>query len=196
MLHRASRYAPRRQMFLHVLLVAALLAGSLGNALPVSAASTADTQPLLSNQPDSANPDRSTPPDQPAQPTASGPAMYLNGASDVNVPNASLPVIGSGDFTLEAWVYPTNVTGFHAVLANGTPPVFGSASYNGKLRFYRGSTTFVESTASHSAQSLDAHRRQFLLRCVGQRLYGRILHQRRSGRRQLAHRRGRGRRHV
>ena len=61
--------------------------------------------------------DRSTPPDQPAAPTASGPSMYLNGASYVNVPNASLPAIGSGDFTLEAWIYPTNVTGFHAVLA-------------------------------------------------------------------------------
>ena len=97
--------------------------------------------------------------------------MYLNGTSDVNVPHASLPAIGSGDFTLEAWIYPTNVTGFHAVFGKGYPLGYWFGMYNGKLRFYRGSTVVCRRHDRHSAQSLDAHRRQFLLRSFRQRLF-------------------------
>ena len=139
MFHRTSRYTPRH-IVLHVLLVAALLSGSMGNALPISAA------PLTDTQPGSINPIDPRRPISPRSPTASGPAMYLNGASAVNVPNASLPVIGTGDMTLEAWVYPTNLTGFRAVFGKQYNLGYWFGTYNGKLRFYRGSTVFVEST--------------------------------------------------
>jgi hypothetical protein len=74
--------------------------------------------------------------------------MYLNGSNYVNVPHASLPAIGSGDLMLEAWIYPTNVTGFHAVFGKYWSSGLWFGLYNGKLRFYRGSTSSVESTAA------------------------------------------------
>jgi len=113
-------------------------------------------------------------------PTASGPSMYLNGSSYVSIPNASLPVIGSDDFTLDAWVYPTSVTGFHAVMAKWYSAAFGLHLQRQAALVYRGSGYFVETTTPFH-QSLDTHRRQLLLRRVGQRLYFRVLHQRRSG---------------
>jgi hypothetical protein len=129
---------------LSILIIVALLVSVWGNILPVDAARLADYP--SSTFADTTNPDRSTPPDQSAAPTASGPSMYLNGSSYVSIPNASLPAIGSGDFTVEAWIYPTSVTGFHAVMAKWYAAGFWFGIYNGKLRFYRGSTTFVEST--------------------------------------------------
>ncbi len=136
------RHLSRCQSVLQVLMAVALIVGLIGNALPVDAAMP------QSNQSASANLDRSTPPDRPAAPTASGAAMYLNGTNYVTIPNASFPVIGSNDFSLEAWIYPTNVTGFHAVLAKQYNAGFWFGLYNGKLRFYRGSTTYVESVTT------------------------------------------------
>ena len=74
--------------------------------------------------------------------------MYLNGTNYVSIPNASLPALGSGPFTLEAWIYPTNVTGFHAVFGKMAAAGYWFGVDNGKLRFYRGSSTFVESTTA------------------------------------------------
>ena len=148
MSHRrtTAHTAPRWQVVLHGLVAFAMLVALIGEALPVSAAPLADYQPSTSAG--AANPDQSPPPNNPDAPTASGPSMYLNGANYVNVPNASLPAIGSGDLTLEAWVYPTNVTGFHAVLAKWYAAGFWFGIDNGKLRLYRGSTTFVQSVTS------------------------------------------------
>jgi hypothetical protein len=81
-------------------------------------------------------------------PTASGPSMYLNGASAVSIPDASLPAIGSGDFTLEAWIYPTTTSGYRAVFGKWYSIGYWFGLYNGKLRFFRGSGNYVESTAS------------------------------------------------
>jgi hypothetical protein len=74
--------------------------------------------------------------------------MYLNGASAVSISDASLPAIGSGDFTLEAWIYPTTVSDYRAVFGKWYSIGYWFGIYNGKLRFYRGSGNFVESTAS------------------------------------------------
>lgn len=139
-------HAPRRWTILHVSLITALLVSSIANALPVSAAPLIDRPAAAPSQ--SINADLLTPPAEPNAPTASGPSMYLNGASAVSVPSASLPAIGGGDLTLEAWIYPTNVTGFRAVLAKQYNVGFWFGLYNGKLRFYRGSTAYVESTAT------------------------------------------------
>ncbi|HTP07951.1 MAG TPA: LamG domain-containing protein, partial [Anaerolineae bacterium] len=138
MLRRLSR----RQIALHILLVFTLIAGLIGDPSPVAATVS------QSKQPASVQPDRATPSDRPTTPTASGAALYLNGTNYVNIPNASFPVIGSNDFSLEAWIYPTNVTGFHAVLAKQYNVGFWFGIYNGKLRFYRGSGTYVESVTT------------------------------------------------
>ena len=58
--------------------------------------------------------------------------MRLNGTNYVSIPNASLPALGSGPFTLEAWIYPTNVTGFHAVMAKFYSVGYWFGVYNGK----------------------------------------------------------------
>ena len=146
---------------LSVLIVVALLVAVFGEALPIQAAPS--LRALSSKQSPLAleiASSRSSTPLHSAQsaslvmtstldaPTASGPSMYLNGSSYVSIPNASLPAIGSGDFTVEAWVYPTNVTGYHAVMAKWYAAGFWFGIYNGKLRFYRGSTTFVETTTA------------------------------------------------
>jgi hypothetical protein len=96
----------------------------------------------------SAQEEKAQPPQQPTTPAASGPSMYLNGASYVSVPHGSLPAIGSSDMALEAWIYPTTVTGFRAVLAKQYNVGYWFGLYNGKLRFYRGSGYSVESTAT------------------------------------------------
>ncbi|MBI5564748.1 MAG: hypothetical protein HY870_07635, partial [Chloroflexi bacterium] len=151
-----------------MLIIVALLAALLGEALPTNAASSLrDAYPERSEAQSKDATTQSPPaseiashPSTPQQeaaplgtlavtstlkaPTASGPSLYLNGSNYVNVPHASLPAIGSSDLTLEAWIYPTNVTGFHAVLAKQYNVGFWFGVYNGKLRFYRGSTSFVE----------------------------------------------------
>ena len=152
---------------LSVLIVVALLVAVFGEALPTQAAPSlrafsAKQSPVEAEiaSSRSSTPSRSWTPLHSAQsaslvmtstldaPTASGPSMYLNGASAVNVPNASLPVIGTGDMTLEAWVYPTNLTGYRAVFGKQYNVGYWFGTYNGKLRFYRGSSTFVESTTA------------------------------------------------
>jgi len=157
----------RFQRGLSVLIVMALLVAVFGAALPIQAApslraSSEKQSPVESAiaSAGSSTPSRFSTPTHSAQsaslvmtstldaPTASGPSMYLNGTNYVSIPNASLPVIGSGDFTLEAWIYPTTVTGFHAVMAKWYSLGFWFGVYNGKLRFYRGSGSFVESTAA------------------------------------------------
>ncbi len=148
----------RTYRLLHGLVVVALLLAAIGQALPTQAASvdrSAGPGPLAQSATESAQTQPGidplatpTAPIQVSAPTASGPSMYLNGASYVSIPNASVPVIGSGDFTVEAWIYPTSVTGFHAVMAKWYAAGFWFGIYNGKLRFYRGSTTFVETTAA------------------------------------------------
>ena len=180
---------------LSVLIVVALLVAVFGEALPIQAAPSlralsAEQSPLESETASS----HSSTPLHSAQsaslvmtstldaPTASGPSMYLNGASYVSIPNASLPAIGSGDFTLEAWVYPTNVTGFHAVMAKWYAAGFWFGIYNGKLRFYRGSTTFVETTAAIPINRWTHIAVNSYYDRVGQRLSRGVLHQRRSGR--------------
>jgi hypothetical protein len=143
---------------LSVLIVVALFVAVLGEALPVNATSSLRSVPSgwqaaaaslapYSRSDDALNTTLAMTSTLDA-PTASGPSMYLNGSSYVSIPHASLPAIGSGDFTVEAWVYPSSVTGFHAVMAKWYAAGFWFGIYNGKLRFYRGSTTFVETTAA------------------------------------------------
>ena len=141
-------HASRRHIALHVLVIVALLVGALGDALPISAAPLIEAQLPIGNLPAVANPDRATPPDQPAAPTGSGPSMFLNGASYVSIPDASLPAIGGNDMALEAWIYPGDLSGFRAVFAKQYNVGFWFGLYNGKLRFYRGSTAYVESAAT------------------------------------------------
>ncbi|HEY4723080.1 MAG TPA: LamG domain-containing protein, partial [Anaerolineae bacterium] len=143
---------------LSVLIVVALLAAVLGEALPVNAASSLPSVSPGLQETAAPRVPYSSSSDALGEtvvmtstldaPTASGPSLYLNGASYVSVPHASLPAIDSGDFTLEAWIYPTTVTGFHAVMAKWYSVGFWFGLYNGKLRFYRGSGSFVETTAS------------------------------------------------
>src|SRR5512147_3170253 len=112
------------QRGLSILIIFALLAALLGDALPLNAAPSEapspHTTPATMQQEDAAQ----TVPvvtDTLNAPTASGPSMYLNGSSYVNVPNASLPAVGGNDLMLEAWIYPTDVTGYHAVFGKRYP---------------------------------------------------------------------------
>ncbi|MFN8594769.1 MAG: LamG-like jellyroll fold domain-containing protein [Anaerolineae bacterium] len=139
---------------IHWLCIVVLIASP---AMPVAQAQIVPAvrqQPQLTQaapqpqSPATAVPDQSAPPAEPAAPNVSGPALYLNGTNYVNIPNASFPVLGGNDVTFEAWVYPTNLTGFRAVLAKQYNVGFWFGLYNGKLRFYRGSTAFAESTTA------------------------------------------------
>ena len=103
--------------------------------------------------------------------------MYLNGTNYVSIPNAALPTIGSGAFTLEAWIYPTNVTGFHAVFGKLYSVGYWFGVYNGRLRFYRGSSTFVESTTSIPTNQW-THIMVTSARALLRQLPRRVLHQR------------------
>ena len=84
----------------------------------------------------------------PDRPTAAaaigGPSMLFNGATYVSVPNASFPAIGDGSFYLEAWIYPSNTTGFKAIFGKNYLGGLWFGLYNGKLRLYRGSLSNVE----------------------------------------------------
>ncbi len=73
-----------------------------------------------------------------------GPSMLFNGATYVSVPNASFPAIGDGSFYLEAWIYPSNTTGFKAIFGKNYLGGLWFGLYNGKLRLYRGSLSNVE----------------------------------------------------
>ena len=70
--------------------------------------------------------------------------MLFNGATYVSVPNASFPAIGDGSFYLEAWIYPSNTTGFKAIFGKNYLGGLWFGLYNGKLRLYRGSLSNVE----------------------------------------------------
>lgn len=160
---------------LSILIIVALLVSVWGNALPLSAAASlrdayperneAQSKAATTQSPASSeiasHAERSTPQQEDAAPLGtlamtntlnasmtSGPSLYLNGTNYVNVPNASLPAIGGGDMTLEAWVYPTNLTGLRGVFGKYWSVGYWFGLANGKLRFYRGSTAYVESTAS------------------------------------------------
>ncbi len=136
---------------LSMLIIVALLAALLGDALPLNAAPieapSQHTTPVTMHQEDAAQTVHVVT-DTLNAPTASGPSMYLNGASYVNVPSASLPAVGGNDLMLEAWIYPTDVTGYHAVFGKRYPFGYWFGVYNGKLRFFRGSASFVDSTAA------------------------------------------------
>ncbi len=72
----------------------------------------------------------------PRTPNANSASMYLNGASYVRVPHASLPDLNTATF--EAWIYPTTTSGCHAVFGKDYTQGFWVGICNGKLRFHRG----------------------------------------------------------
>jgi len=83
---------------------------------------------------------------QPAASTGSisgGTSLYLDGNSYVAVPHGNVPVLGNGDFTLEAWVWPTSLTNCKAILGKSYADglYFGICQSNLVLR--RGASTFV-----------------------------------------------------
>src|SRR5512146_2950640 len=103
---------------LSVLIVVALLVAVFGEALPIQAAPSGRALSPKQSPFESEIASSSQALTRPTlfsgvnmtstldAPTASGSSMYLNGSSYVSIPNISLPAIGSGDFTLEAWIYP------------------------------------------------------------------------------------------
>lgn len=77
---------------------------------------------------------------------ALGPSMYLNGSSYVSIPHAQFPNIGDGPIMLEAWVYPTSISGCRAVFGKEYFSGLWFGICNGRLRFHRGSANYIEST--------------------------------------------------
>ena len=110
----------RTYRLLHSLVIVALLLAMIGQALPTQAAPverSSWSEPLAQRATKSSQ-------TQPGIDPLETPAAHLLPAasrctSTVRTMCRSrmlhYPLIGSGAFTLEAWIYPTNVTGFHAV---------------------------------------------------------------------------------
>ena len=84
--------------------------------------------------------------DPSATEATSGPSMYLNGSSYVSIPHASFPNIGDGPIMLEAWVFPESVANCRAVFGKEYYSGFWFGICNGRLRFHRGTATYIEST--------------------------------------------------
>ncbi len=74
-----------------------------------------------------------------------GPSLYLNGASYIAVPHAAVPTLGE-DWTIEAWIYPTNLSGCRAVVGKDYLSGFWFGLCNGYVRFYRGGPSSIQST--------------------------------------------------
>jgi hypothetical protein len=68
-----------------------------------------------------------------------GASAFFTGTSPahLSIPDSPAFDFGSGDFTIEAWIYPNMVSGLHTILRKGdSPPSFVFGIYNSELHFY------------------------------------------------------------
>lgn len=76
-------------------------------------------------------------------PSANGGSTYLDGSSYLTVPDNAAFAFGSGDFTIEAWIYGTTFNSFNDIVTKGAAGVFQPyyvlVTNTGSLRFYSSS---------------------------------------------------------
>jgi hypothetical protein len=89
-------------------------------------------------------------------------SYYFNGSSYLYQTNSVNLQSGTGDFTLESWIYPTNVSGTQAVIevgraVSGATPGFQIAIISGVFYVYYGSTISSSITGSSASNGTWYH---------------------------------------